>query len=325
MQMRRAFVFFCSVALMLQGPGHYPAGPVRIVEPFGAGGGVDVIARAVGQKLSELWDQPVTVENHPGAGSTAAPALVAKSPPDGYTLLVNSSAQAYGAAFLKSLPYDPLKDFIPVAPLTSQPYVLVTGQSSGITTVAELVAAAKAKPGKLLFGSPGIGTGSHLGAERFNLAAGIKAVHVPAPPSDGIAGTIASTVAGQTAYLIAPIPLATAHIRNGKLRALGVTSKRRSPLLPEVPTIAETGIADFDYTIWYGAWVPAGTPQQVVDQLGKDIARALATPDLRDWLAKHGASPMTMTQLEFARFVKSESETAAHIFKNCCDQVSTSQ
>jgi tripartite-type tricarboxylate transporter receptor subunit TctC len=237
---------------------------------------VDVIARAVGQKLSELWDQPVTVENHPGAGSTAAPALVAKSPPDGYTLLVNSSAQAYGAAFLKNLPYDPLKDFIPVAPLTSQPYVLVTGQSSGITTVAELVAAAKAKPGKLLFGSPGIGTGSHLGAERFNLAAGIKAVHVPAPPSDGIAGTIASTVAGQTAYLIAPIPLATAHIRNGKLRALGVTSKRRSPLLPEVPTIAETGIADFDYPIWYGVWVRAGTPQQVVDQLGKDIARALA-------------------------------------------------
>src|SRR5882672_10302482 len=157
---------------MLQSSQGYPTKPVRVIEPFGAGGGPDLMARAVSPRLSELWGQPVTVENHPGAGSTAAPALVAKSPPDGYTLLVNSSAQAYGAAFLKNLPYDPLKDFIPVAPLTSQPYVLVTGQSSGITAVAELVAAAKAKPGKLLFGSPGIGTGSHLGAERFNLAAG---------------------------------------------------------------------------------------------------------------------------------------------------------
>ncbi len=312
---RIALGFVCSLTLMLQSSQDYPTKPVRMIEPFGAGGGVDVIARAVSKKLSELWDLTVTVENHPGAGSTAAPALVAKSPADGYTLLVNSSAQAYSAALLKNLPYNPVKDFIPIAPLTRQAYVLVAGKSSGITTVAELVAAAKAKPGELSFGSPGIGTGSHVGAEKFNLAAGVKAVHVPAPPGDGIAETIAKTVAGHTTYLLAPIPLAMADIRSGKLRALGVSTNRRSPLLPEVPTIAEAGVSGFDYAIWYGVWAPAGTPQQVVDQLGKDIARAMAAPDLLDWFAKHGADPMSMTQPEFARFVLSESESAARIIK----------
>src|SRR5712664_4797107 len=150
---RMALGFFLLLSAMPQVSQDYPSKPVRMIEPFGAGGGVDTIARAVSPKLSELWGQPVTVENHPGAGSTAGPALVAKSPADGYTVLVNSSAQAYTAAFVKNLPYDPLKDFIPVAPLTSQPYVLVASNSSGITSVAELVAAAKAKPGKLLFGS----------------------------------------------------------------------------------------------------------------------------------------------------------------------------
>jgi len=273
------------------------------------------MARALSPKLSELWGQPVTVENHPGEGSTAAPALVAKSPADGYTLLVNTSARAYGAALLKNLPYDPLKDFIPVAPLTSQPYVLVAGKVAGITTIGELVAAAKAKPRKLKFGSSGLGTGTHLGVEKFNLEAGIKAVHVPARQGDAITDTIANTVAGRTDYLLAPIPLALADIRAGKLRALGVSTKRRSSLLPEVPTIAEAGIAGFDYPIWYGVWAPAATPAGVVDKLAKDIARVLAAPDLRDWLAKHGADPMSMTQPEFARFVLSESESAARIIE----------
>jgi len=154
-----------------------------MVEPFGAGGGPGVLARALGPKLAELWGQPVTAENQPGAGSTAGPALVAKSPADGYTLLVNTSAQAYSAALLKNLPYDPLKDFIPVAALTSQPYVLVTGKSSGITTVGELVAAAKAKAGKIRFGSSGIGTGTHLGAEKFNLEAASR--QYTCPPERG--------------------------------------------------------------------------------------------------------------------------------------------
>ena len=312
---RMALGFVCLLTLMAQSSQDYPTKRVRVIEPFGAGGGPDLMARAVSPRLSELWGQPVTVENHPGAGSTAAPALVAKSPADGYTLLVNTSAQANSAALLKNPPYDPLKDFIPVAPLTSQSYVLVASKLADITTVGELVAAAKAKPAELKFGSTGLGTGTHLGVEKFNLAAGIKAIHVPARQGDAIADTIANTVAGRTDYLLAPIPLALADIRAGRLRALGVSTKKRSYLLPEVPTIAEAGVAGFDYPIWYGVWVPAGTPAGVVNKLAKDIAHVLAAPDLRDWLARHGADPMSMTQRDFARFVLSESKTAARIIE----------
>jgi tripartite-type tricarboxylate transporter receptor subunit TctC len=305
----------CLLVVMLQSFQGYPTKPVRMIEPFGSGGGPDLIARALSPRLSELWGQPVTVENHPGAGSTAAPALVAKSPADGYTLLVNTSAQAYSAVLVKNLPYDPLKDFIAVAPLTSQPYVLVSGKSSGFSTVRELIAAAKVNPGGLKFGSTGIGTGTHLGLVKFNLQAGIEAVHMPPRPGDAITDVISSTVAGRTTYMMAPIQLALADIRAGRLRALGVTTQKRSSLLPDVPTIAEAGVSDFDYPIWYGVWVPAGTSAEVVDKLAKDIARALAAPDVRDRLAKHGADPMSMTQPEFARFVVSESENAARLAK----------
>ena len=293
----------------------YPTKPVRVIEPFGAGGGPDLLARALAQKLSEVWGQPVTVENIPGAGATAGPAQVAKSPADGYTLLINTSAQAYSAAVLNNLPYDPLKDFIPVIPLTSQPYVLVAGKLAGVTTVGELIAAAKAKPGELKFGSAGVATGTHVGVEKFNQAAGIETQHVPALPTDSNANTIANAIAGRTTYYMAPISLALPAIHDGKLVALGVTTARRSTLLPEVPTIAEAGVAGFDFPIWYGIWAPAGTPAAVVDKLAKDIARALAAPEMRDWLAKHGADPMSMTQPEFARFVLSESENAARIIK----------
>ena len=310
-----SLLFLLSAANVVTFGQDDPSKPVRIIEPFGAGGGPDLVARAISPKLSELWGQPVTVENHPGKGSTEAPALIAKSPPDGYALLVNTSAQAYSAALVKNLPYDPLKDFIPVAPLTSQPYVLVAGKSSGITSVGELIAAAKAKPGELKFGSTGVGTGTHLGIEKFNLGVGIRAQHVPAGPGDSIVNVIANTIAGQTAYMMAPIPFALADIRAGNLRALGVTTRKRSLLLPEVPTIAEAGVPGFDHPIWYGVWVPAGTPAEVVDKLAKDIARALAAPDVRDRLAKHGADPMNMSQPEFARFVQSESQNAVRIIK----------
>ena len=291
----------------------YPNKLVRLIEPFGVGGGPDLLARALSPKLSELWGTPVTVENHPGAGSTVAPALVANSPADGYTVLVSTSAQAYSAALRTDLPYDPLKDFIPVVPLTSQPYVIVASKLAGIASVRELIAAAKAKPGVLTFASTGVGTATHLGIEEFNQAAGIKAVHLPAVQGEGIADTLANTVAGRRAYMMAPIERALANIRSGNLVALGVTTKKRSSLLPDVPTIAEAGLAGFEWPIWYGVWVPKGTPPDVVNKLAKDITDTMATPDLRDWLAKHGADSMSMTQPEFARFVLTESERAARI------------
>ena len=291
----------------------YPAKPVHIIEPFGLGGGPDLLARILAPKLSEMWGQPVIVENHPGAGATAGPAQVAKSPADGYTLLINTSAQVYSAAFLKKLPYDPLKDFIPVAALTSQPYVLIAGKPEGVTTVGELIATAKSKPGKLKFGSTGPGTGTHLGVMKFNLSAGIKAVDVPPQPTDAIADIVAGTIEGRTTYLIAPISIVLPHIRDGKLLPLAVTTASRSSLLPQVPTIAEAGVAGFDFPIWYGIWAPAGTPAAVVDKLSKDIGRVLAGPDLREWITKHGGEPMSMTQPEFARFVQGESESAARL------------
>jgi tripartite-type tricarboxylate transporter receptor subunit TctC len=294
----------------------YPAKPVRIIEPFGMGGGPDLLARALAPKLSDLWDQSVTVENIPGAGATAGPAQVAKSPADGYTLLINTNAQAYSAAIVKNLPYDPLKDFIPIIPLTRQPYVLVAGKAAGINTVGELIATAKAKPGELKFGSTGIGTGTHIGVEKFNQAAGIKALHVPPLPSDSNADTIANAIAGRFTYYLVPISLALPHIRDGTLIALGVSTARRSTLLPEVSTIAEAGVAGFDFPIWYGIWVPAGTPTGVVDKLANDIGRVLAGPNLRGWIAKHGGEPMSMTQPEFARFVQSESESAARLINS---------
>jgi tripartite-type tricarboxylate transporter receptor subunit TctC len=294
----------------------YPSKAVRIIEPFGAGGGPDLLARALAPKLSKLWGQPVTVENHPGAGATAAPALVAKSPPDGYTLLLNTSAQAYTAALSNSLPYDPLKDFIPVAALTTQPYVLVAGKPAGVTTLGELLAAATAKPGALRFASTGAGTGTHLGAVKFNSEASIKAVDVPPQAAAGIAEVLAGTIEGRTTYMFAPISMVTLPaIQDGRLVALGVSTARRSSLLPEVPTIAEAGIAGFDFPIWYGIWGPAGTPAPVVARLVKDIAHVIAGPDLRKWLAEHGADCISMTQPEFAHFVQSENDRAAQLMK----------
>ena len=231
----------------------YPDKPVRLIEPFGAGGGPDLLARALSPKLSELWGEPVTVENHPGAGSTVAPALVAKSPADGYTVLVSTSAQAYSAALRKDLPYNPMKDFIPVAPLTSQPYVIVASKLAGNANLRELIAAARAKPGVLTFASTGVGTATHLGMEELNQAAGIKAVHIPAVQGEAIADTIANTVAGRRTYMMTPIERALTDIHAGNLVALGVTTKQRSSLLPDVPTIAEAGVAvDHPICMEYG-------------------------------------------------------------------------
>lgn len=293
----------------------YPAKPVRLIEPFGVGGGPDLLARALAPRLTELWGQPVAVENVTGAGATAGPALVAKSPADGHTLLLNTSAQAYSVVFAKNLPYDPSNDFIPVAALTSQPYVLVASTRAGFTTVSGLIAAAKARPGQLKFGSAGIGTGTHLAVVKLNLEAGITGVHVPASGANAMVDVIASTVTGQIEYMMAPISLVLPDIRARRLFALGVSGSRRSSLLKDVPTIAEAGLAHFNFPIWYGLWAPAGTPAQVVDQLAEDFGRVFATPAMRDWLVEHGAERMNMTRADFTRFVLAESKNAARIIK----------
>lgn len=290
----------------------YPASPVRVIVPLAPGGGVDAVIRMLAPKLSESWRQSVTVENHVGAGGTVGSGVVAKSAADGYTLLVHSNAHVVSTALRTNLPYDPLKDFVPVAPLTSQAYVLVVGKESGIKTVRELIAAAKSKPGELKFTSAGIGSGTHLMAERLNVDAGVKLVHVP---TAGASVANDEVIAGRITYWFSSITPALAHIRDGRLLALGVSSAKRLSTMPELPTVAEAGVPGYDATLWYGVWAPAGTPVAVVDKISKDIARVLAAPDVRERLAKLGAETMSMTPAEFARFVQSEAESVARIVK----------
>jgi len=286
--------------------------PVRVIVPFTAGSGLDIVARMLSQKLTEFWGQPVAVENHIGVGGTVGAGVVAKSPPDGYTLLVNTTAHAVNVALYSKLPYDPVKDFVDVSPLVAQPYVLVAGTSAGVKTVSDLIGAAKAKPGQLKFGSAGMGSGTHMVAEKFRLAAGIDVVHLP---NKGGPEANADAIAGRVTYWFPPIAVALPQVREGRLLAVGMSSARRSSLLPDVPTIAETGLAGFEDTIWYGMWAPAATPAEVVNQLSKDVARALATPDVRDRLSKLGAEPMNMTADEFARLVRSKIYSAARVVK----------
>jgi tripartite-type tricarboxylate transporter receptor subunit TctC len=237
------------------------------------------------------------------------------SPADGYTLLVNTSAHAYGATFKSSLPFDPLKDFVPIAAITSQPYVLVAGIRAGFTTLAELISAANARPGVIRFGSSGVGTATHVGVEKLNLEAHIEAVHVPAKGADAITETIGHTLAGRTDYAMSPISIALPHIRERGLVPLGVTTARRSRLLPEVQTLAEAGATGFDFPIWYGLWAPVGTPTGIVDKLSESVAHVLAEPALRARLMEHDGDPMDMVQTDFARFVLAESESAARIIE----------
>ena len=290
----------------------YPDKPVRVIVPLAPGGGVDAVIRMVTPKLSETWAQPVTVENHVGAGGTVGTGMAARSPADGYTLLSNSSAHVVSAALRTNLPYDPLKDFVPIAPLTSQAYVLVVGKQAGVKTVGDLIAAAKSKPGELKFTSAGIGSGTHLMAEKFNVDAGVKMVHVP---TAGAGAANDEVIAGRITYWFSSITPALPHIREGRLLALGVSSAKRLNAMPEIPTVAEAGIPGFDSTLWYGVWAPAGTPDAVVDKIAKDIARALAAPDVRERLEKLGAETMSMTPAEFARFVRSEAESVARIVR----------
>jgi tripartite-type tricarboxylate transporter receptor subunit TctC len=290
----------------------FPNKPVKIVVPFTAGSATDILARTFGQKLSELWGQPVIVENRPGAGGTIGAALVAKSPADGYTLLVHSAAQAVNASIYPALPYDTTKDFVEVATLGGQPNVLVVAPSTGYKTVADLIAAAKKSPGALNFGSAGTGSGTHINGEKFKLAAGIDVVHIP---YKGTPEAITDTMTGRVTYFFSPISAALPNIREGKLVALGVSTAKRSSALPNVPTIAESGLPGFDYNLWVGMFAPAGTPADVVDRINADVAKVLQTPDARERLAALGAEAMVMTPAEFRKFMRDEIDDSAKVVK----------
>ncbi len=281
-------------------------GVVVLVEPFGRGGGVDVIARPFAAALAVALDAQVVVDNRPGLGATAAPAFVAGAPADGRTLLMNTSAQAYTAALSERLPYDPIADFVPVAAVTSQAYVLVASPSAGLHSPADVARAGRTRPGGLSFISLGVGTGTHVCAAQLNHDLGIDARHIPARAEDGITETIARVCAGEADYAVSPIPIAAPHIAAGTLVAIGVTAGRRSPLLPAVPTLAEAGAEGFDFPIWYGLWAPAETPASVIAELAAAVSEALRSPELVTRFEEHGSEILRLTGTEFADFVTSE-------------------
>ena len=310
--LRKTFAIAFALCATLAFGQSFPTKPVKIVVPFTPGSATDILGRTVGQKLQEMWGQPVIIENRPGAGGTIGANMVAHSPPDGYTLLVHSAAQAVNPYIYTSLPYDTVKDFVEVATLGGQPNVLVVSPSSGYKTVTDLVAAAKKAPGALNFGSAGTGSGTHINGEKFKLAAGIDVVHIP---YKGTPEALTDTMTGRVTYFFSPISAALPNIREGKLVALGVSTAKRSSALPNVPTIAESGLAGFDYNLWIGMYAPAGTPGDIVDKINADVARAVATPEVKERLAALGAEPMQMTPAEFHKFMVNEMDDSAKVVK----------
>jgi tripartite-type tricarboxylate transporter receptor subunit TctC len=290
----------------------YPNKPVRLIISFTPGSATDIVGRAVAAKLAEVWGQPVVAENRVGAGGSIGSAVVVQSAPDGYTLLANSSAHASNPAIYAKLPYDTLKDFTNLAPLAGQPNVLIVGPQSGWKTLKDFIAAAKAKPGDLNFSSAGVGSGTHLNLEKLKLMAGIDVSHIP---YKGTPEAIGDTIAGRVCCYFAPITAAVPHVKGGKAMALGVSSAKRSELLPDVPTIAEAGVPGFEYNLWVGLWGPPGLPKDIADKINKDVNRALASPDLKGQLSKLGAEPMHMTSAEFTQFVRKEIDESQRIIK----------
>lgn len=290
----------------------YPSKPVHVIITFPAGSATDIVGRVVAQKLSEFWGQPVLPENRGGAGGSIGTAIVAKSAPDGYTLLINSSAHAVNPAFYAKLPYDTLKDLVDIAPLAGQPNVLVVPPSSPIKSVADLIAAAKAKPGAINFASAGVGSGTHLNLEKFKLATGVNVTHIPYKGSPEVFGDLLS---GRVDYYFAPISAAMSAMRSGKLRPVAVSTAKRSTQLPDVPTVAESGAPGFEFTLWFGLWAPAGTPANVVEKINRDVNRAVADPGVSAQLAKLGNDTMSMTSAEFGKFVRREIDDYAKVIK----------
>ncbi|HZT63207.1 MAG TPA: tripartite tricarboxylate transporter substrate binding protein [Burkholderiales bacterium] len=290
--------------------GQYPVRPVRFIVPSAAGGGTDIIARAISLKLAESLGQPFVVENRPGAGQMIGIELVAKSPADGYTILMAASTLAINPIMYKKVPYDPLRDFAPITQAATLANVIVVHPSLPVKSIAELIAYAKQRPGQLNFASAGIGTSPQMSIELLKSMAGIDMVHIP---YKGTAPGVVDLLAGQVLVMAPNLLTALPHIKAGKLRALAVTSIRRSEGLPDVPTVAESGLAGYDSTQWYGVLAPAGTPKEIVARLHEAIVHALRDPEVGKRLAADGAEAVGSGPEEFAAFIKSETEKWARV------------
>jgi tripartite-type tricarboxylate transporter receptor subunit TctC len=290
----------------------YPTRPVHVIVPLTPGSGADIAGRIVAKHMTIGLGQPVVVENRPGAGGQIGTVAVVKSAADGYTLMVQSASHAANSAIYKTLQYDPLKELVDVAILGMTPYVMVTNPSGPYKTIKALIDAAKAAPEKIPFASAGVGSSTHLAAEYFAQTAGIKMLHIP---YKGSPEAIRDSAAGITSFYMAPINTAIGLIKDGKVKALGVSSTRRDASLPDVPTIAEQGISGFSIGLWFGMWAPAATPQPIVKKLNAEVNRVLKLPEVKTQYATLGIDPVTMQPEEFAKFVRNEITTYQRIVK----------
>ena len=291
----------------------YPTRPVKLVVPFPPGGPLDATGRLVAQKLTETWGQSVVVENKPGAGGNIGADLVAKSPPDGYTILLGAlSTHAVNPSLYPKMPYDALKDFVPITLLAITPNVLVVNPSLPVNSVKELIAYAKANPGKLSFGSGSNGSAGHLAGELFKVDTGTDIVHIP---YKGGAPATQALLAGDVQFMFDNLANAQAQVKAGKLRALAVTTAQRSKLAPELPTMVEAGVPGFDISTWYGLMAPAGTPKDVIAKWNTEVVKLLNSADVRERLMAQGAEPAPTTPAEFTAFIEREIPKYARIVK----------
>ena len=305
-----------AIALALVAPlvaaQDYPSKPVRIIVPFAAGGPADVYARFIAQRLQESMGQTFIVDDRPGAGSIIGTDAVAKSPADGYTLLLMSNTHTVNESLIPTKPFQLMRDFVPVAPINSSDLVLVARSGLPASTLAELIAAAKAKPGALSYASSGPGTPYHMAGELFKAMAGVSILHIP---YKGSSGARTDVLGGQVDMMFDAVPTMTEHIRAGKVKALGTTGAARSAVMPDVPTIAEAGVPGYEATIWLGLMAPKNTPPQIVARLNAEVAKIVAHPDTAKAWKAQGATPMTMSTAEFTRYLNDDIVKWAHIVK----------
>ena len=307
-----ASAFLTTAGVWAQAAGDYPNRVIKIVVPFTAGSATDIMARIVGEKLTASTGQAVVVENRPGAGGTLGAALVAKSDPDGYTLLVVSAGHVVNPVLYPGIAYDTLGDFAGITPLAALPNMLVVGAGSPIKTVSELIAAAKASPGKLNYASAGVGSATHVNAEKFRSVSGISVTHIP---FKGTPETIVETSAGRVDFMFTPLLSSLPTVRDGRMRALAVSTAKRSGAMPDVPTVAEAGLPGFVFDFWIGLLAPAKTPRAVVVKLNAEVSKALALPDVKERMGKLGAESMPMSPEQFDSYIKDEFNTLGAVMK----------
>ena len=288
----------------------WPAKPIHVIVPFAAGGPADIYARAIGDKVGAALGQPFVIENQPGGGAIAGTTTVAKSAPDGYTLLMMSNTHTVNESLIKDKPYELLRDLVPVAPVNSSDLVMVVHPSVPANTLKEFIALAKSKPGALNYASSGPGTPYHMAGELFKAMAGVDIVHIPYKGSSGARTDI---LGGQVQMMFDAITTMAPNVRAGKLKALGTSGKVRSTVLPEVPTISEAGVPGYEAVIWLGFMAPKGTPEAVVEKLNREITKAANAPEMKAAWATQGAVPMSMTPDEFGRFLRADIDKWAKV------------